>query len=269
NVTVDGTTKPETSEYFVVEAKKGQRLSVEVEGVRANSVRGVLGIDPYVGIMNMKRFLLASADDTPLLKQDCFVSCVIPEDGKYIVEVRDSAYQGNARFRAHIGTFPRPTVAYPAGGQAGTEVEFTMIGDPKGDYRFKTKLPAQPKDRFGYQLPGHRDPRGVFVEILKTPDSGQFSYFTINPGFARGGHYHNTMNEKILVVKGTAVIRLRHLLTGELVEIPTSGDRPEVVDTIPGWAHEVNNIGSDELVVMLWANEIYDPAHPDTIPSKV
>lgn len=134
---------------------------------------------------------------------------------------------------------------------------------------YSTYVSYQQKDRFGYLLPGHRDPRGVFVEILKTPDSGQFSYFTINPGYARGGHYHHTMTEKILVVKGTAVIRLRHLLTGELVEIPTSGDRPEVVDTIPGWAHEINNIGTDELVVMLWANEIYDPAHPDTIPSKV
>jgi UDP-2-acetamido-2,6-beta-L-arabino-hexul-4-ose reductase len=134
---------------------------------------------------------------------------------------------------------------------------------------YSTYVSYQAKDRFGYRLPGHRDPRGVFVEILKSPDSGQFSYFTINPGFARGGHYHHTMTEKILVVKGTAVVRLRHLLTGELVEIPTSGDRPEVVDTIPGWAHEINNIGTDELVVMLWANEIYDPAHPDTIPSKV
>jgi hypothetical protein len=172
NVTVDGTTKPESSEYFVVEAKKGQRLSVEVEGVRANSVRGVLGIDPYVGIMNMKRFLLASADDTPLLKQDCFVSCVIPEDGKYIVEVRDSAYQGNARFRAHIGTYPRPTVAYPAGGQAGTEVEFTMIGDPKGDYRFKTKLPAEPKDRFELFAPseGFTPPSANVVRVSGYPN---------------------------------------------------------------------------------------------------
>lgn len=134
---------------------------------------------------------------------------------------------------------------------------------------YSTYVSYQPKDRFGYPLPGHRDPRGVFVEILKTPDSGQFSYFTINPGFARGGHYHHTMSEKILVVKGTAVIRFRHMLTGELVEIPASSDRPFVVDTIPGWAHEINNVGTDELIVMLWANEIYDPAHPDTIPSKV
>lgn len=134
---------------------------------------------------------------------------------------------------------------------------------------YSTYISYQPNERFSYALPGHRDPRGVFVEILKTPDSGQFSYFTINPGFARGGHYHHTMSEKILVVKGKAVIRFRHLLTGELVEIPTSGDRPEVIDTIPGWAHEVNNVGDDELLVMLWANEIYDPANPDTIPSKV
>ncbi len=172
NVTVDGQTRPETSEYFAVQAKKGQRLSVEVEGVRANSVRGVLGIDPYVGIMNMNRFLLASADDTALLKQDCFVSCLVPEDGKYIVEVRDSAYQGNARFRAHIGTFPRPTAAYPAGGQAGTEVEFTMLGDPKGEYRFKTKLPDSATERFGLFAPqeGFTPPSANIVRVSAFPN---------------------------------------------------------------------------------------------------
>jgi len=172
NVTVDGATKPESAEFFVVDAKKGQRLSVEVEGLRANSVRGVLGIDPYVGIMNMKRFVIASADDTALLKQDCFVSAIVPEDGKYVVEVRDSAYQGNARFRAHIGTFPRPTAAYPSGGQAGTEVEFTMIGDPKGNYTFKTKLPADPSDKFELFAPndGLMPPSGNIVRISPFPN---------------------------------------------------------------------------------------------------
>jgi hypothetical protein len=172
NVTIDGVTKPESADFFAVEAKKGQRLSVEVEGLRANSVRGVLGIDPFVGIMNMKRFLLASADDTALLKQDCFVSVVIPEDGKYIVEVRDSAYQGNARYRAHIGTFPRPTVAYPAGGQAGSEVEFTLLGDPKGAYKFKSTLPATAAER--YELfaaqDGQLPPSGNVIRVSAFPN---------------------------------------------------------------------------------------------------
>lgn len=142
NVTIDGTVRAETADFFRFQAKKGQRVSVEVEGLRANSTRGYLGMDPYVAILNKDRFALASADDTPLLRQDCWVSVVIPEDGAYLVEVRDSAYEGRGRYRAHIGTFPRPTAAYPAGGQPGEELEVRMIGDAKGEYSVKVKLPA-------------------------------------------------------------------------------------------------------------------------------
>lgn len=142
NSTLDGGVKPETADYFRFQAKKGQRISVEVEGIRANSTRGPLGMDPYVAILNKGRFVLASADDTPLLRQDCFVSVVIPEDGAYTVEVRDSAYEGNGRYRAHIGTFPRPTAAYPPGGQPGQELDLRLIGDAKGDYTARIKIPA-------------------------------------------------------------------------------------------------------------------------------
>lgn len=142
NSTVDAGIKPETADYFRFQAKKGQRISVEVEGIRANSTRGYLGMDPYVAILNKGRFALASADDTPLLRQDCFVSVVIPEDGAYTVEIRDSAYEGNGRYRAHIGSFPRPTAAYPPGGQPGQDLELRLIGDAKGDYPARVKVPA-------------------------------------------------------------------------------------------------------------------------------
>lgn len=124
-------------------------------------------------------------------------------------------------------------------------------------------------DKFLYTLPQHTDSRGVFVEMLKTPDSGQFSYFTAHPGVTRGGHYHHTKTEKFLVIKGQALFRFRHLLNDELVELRTSGSIPQVVDTIPGWAHDVTNVGNEELVVMLWANENFDRQKPDTIVSKV
>ncbi len=115
NVTVDGTTKTETADFFKIRAKKGQRISVEVEGLRANSFRNRVAMDPYCAILNPERFELVSSDDTPLLRQDCYVSMIAPADGEYIVEVRDAAYQSNnARYRAHIGTFPRPSGIYPA-----------------------------------------------------------------------------------------------------------------------------------------------------------
>lgn len=119
-------------------------------------------------------------------------------------------------------------------------------------------------EEFSYQLVKHEDPRGVFVEILKTKDSGQFSYFTADPGITRGGHYHHTKTEKFLVLKGNALFKFRQILTDEIYEIKTLGDVPQVVETVPGWAHDITNIGKDEMVVILWANEIFDRENPDT-----
>jgi UDP-2-acetamido-2,6-beta-L-arabino-hexul-4-ose reductase len=134
---------------------------------------------------------------------------------------------------------------------------------------YATYVSYFPNEKFSYAVQQHADPRGVFVEMLKTPDSGQFSYFTAHPGITRGGHYHHTKTEKFLVIKGEALFRFRHLLTDELVELRTSGSTPQVVDTIPGWTHEITNVGDDEMVVMLWANENFDRQNPDTIASKV
>lgn len=134
---------------------------------------------------------------------------------------------------------------------------------------YATYMSYLPSERFSYEVPQYGDARGVFVEMLKTPDCGQFSYFTAHPGITRGGHYHHTKTEKFLVMKGQALFRFRHLLTNELVEFRTSGEKPQVVDTIPGWTHDITNVGEDEIVVMLWANENFDRQKPDTVASKV
>jgi UDP-2-acetamido-2,6-beta-L-arabino-hexul-4-ose reductase len=122
---------------------------------------------------------------------------------------------------------------------------------------------------FSYELPKNSDSRGVFVEMLKTKDSGQLSYFTAGPGITRGGHYHHSKTEKFLVIKGRARFRFRNILTDETYTLDTCGEDPVVVETIPGWAHDITNIGDDDLVVMLWANEIFDRVRPDTIASKL
>jgi hypothetical protein len=147
NVTVNGVIDNEDVDYFIFEAKKGQRVTAEIEGLRlANSL-----LDPYVAIMDMKRFELASSDDTPLLGQDAVASVVIPEHGKYVVQVRDSAYGGNGGcfYRLHVGTFPRPLALLPAGGKLGEEVEVRFIGDPAGEIKRKVKLPAAYQEKFG------------------------------------------------------------------------------------------------------------------------
>ena len=122
---------------------------------------------------------------------------------------------------------------------------------------------------FTYPLVKHEDPRGMFVEMLKTKDSGQFSFFTAHKGVTRGSHYHHSKTEKFLVLKGEARFGFRHILTNETFEILTTGSKPTVVETIPGWAHDITNVGEEEMVVMLWANEIFDSERPDTIGHKV
>jgi UDP-2-acetamido-2,6-beta-L-arabino-hexul-4-ose reductase len=134
---------------------------------------------------------------------------------------------------------------------------------------YSTYLSYLPPERFGYELRPHADPRGVFMEVLKTPDCGQFSYFTAHPGVTRGGHYHHAKTEKFLVLRGSARFGFRHIETGETHEVLTRGGEGMVVETVPGWTHDITNIGDDELVVMLWANELFDPDHPDTVAMKV
>jgi UDP-2-acetamido-2,6-beta-L-arabino-hexul-4-ose reductase len=129
---------------------------------------------------------------------------------------------------------------------------------------YATYVSYLPVELFAYSVPQHADPRGVFVEMLKTPDAGQFSYFTAHPGITRGGHYHHSKTEKFLVIKGQARFKFRHMQTGQAHELVTSGDKPEIVETVPGWTHDITNIGAEEMVVMLWANEVFDRARPDT-----
>jgi hypothetical protein len=147
NVTVAGVVEGEDVDYFAIEAKKGQRVTAEIEAMRL----GTAMFDPYIAILDSKRFELAACDDLPLLGQDAAVSVIIPADGTYVVQVRESAYGGSGacQYRLHVGTFPRPTAVLPAGGKLGEEVEFRFLGDPAGEIRQKIKLPTKVEAKFG------------------------------------------------------------------------------------------------------------------------
>lgn len=138
--TVHGIVTGEDVDLYLVDAKKGQRLSVEIEGLRLGSYR----FDPHVSILDMRRFELASADDSPATLQDGILSILAPEDGTYVVQVRESSYggDGNCRYRLHVGTFPRPSAVYPAGGKAGEKMKVTFIGDASGPLEQEIDVPA-------------------------------------------------------------------------------------------------------------------------------
>lgn len=130
---------------------------------------------------------------------------------------------------------------------------------------YATYLSYLPTSDFSYTVPVYEDERGGFAELLKTPTHGQFSFFTAKPGIVRGGHYHHTKNEKFIVVSGSALFKFEHILTGEIVEFEVYAQNTKIVDTIPGWAHNIKNTGTDTLIVMLWANEIFERDNPDTV----
>ena len=134
---------------------------------------------------------------------------------------------------------------------------------------YSTYISYIPSDKASYEVPLYSDERGLFVEMLKTKDSGQFSYFTIVPGITRGGHYHHSKTEKFLTVTGKAKFTFRNLISDEKFSIITTGEVPKVVDTMPGWIHNVTNLGDENLICLVWANEIFDRNKPDTIASRI
>ncbi|NSM23816.1 capsular polysaccharide biosynthesis protein CapF [Shewanella sp. ZOR0012] len=129
---------------------------------------------------------------------------------------------------------------------------------------YSTYLSYMSPEQFSYAIPSYGDERGVFSEMLKTKVAGQFSFFTAHPGITRGGHYHHSKNEKFLVLKGKALFKFEHICSGERYELQTDSSSPRIVETVPGWSHDITNIGDEEMIVMLWANEIFDREAPDT-----
>lgn len=150
-----------------------------------------------------------------------------------------------------------------------TSLELSYVGEGLGRALYSTYISYLPKDKFAYDIPMNIDHRGVFVEFFKNKEVGQFSFLTVKPGLTRGSHYHHTKTEKFVVIKGVASFGFRHMISNDTYYLEVRGEKSMIVETIPGWAHEIKNVGSQELIVMVWANEIYNRELADTIPSTV
>jgi hypothetical protein len=145
-VTVNGTAGGEDTDFFRVTAKRGQRLSAEVEAIRL----GRTMLDAFLAIRDGDGNVLASADDTTLLMQDSFLSLIVPNDGDYYIEMRDGTFSGTeTAYRLHVGSFPRPTMVYPLGGKAGERASFKFLGVAGGDFSQEVQLPKEPDSKFG------------------------------------------------------------------------------------------------------------------------
>lgn len=134
---------------------------------------------------------------------------------------------------------------------------------------YSTYLSYLPADGFSYPLKMNVDNRGSFTEIIRTLDRGQFSVNISKPGITKGNHWHNTKNEKFIVVNGNGVIKFRRIGTEKVLEYHVSGDKIEVVDIPPGYTHNIINEGTDDLITFMWCNECFDPNNPDTYFEEV
>lgn len=143
------------------------------------------------------------------------------------------------------------------------------VGNPLEKRLYSTYLSYMEPEDFCYSLKMNTDCRGSFTELLRSPGFGQFSINVAKPGVEKGNHWHHTKIEKFLVVKGTASIKLRHMITGKVTEFIVSDDRFEVIDIPAGYTHNICNIGSEDLVTVMWANELFDKDKPDTYYEEV
>lgn len=143
-----------------------------------------------------------------------------------------------------------------------TEDEFTKK-------LYATYLSFLPEDEFSYPLKMNCDNRGSFTEIIRTADRGQYSINVSKPGVVKGNHWHNTKNEKFIVVSGKGVIRFRKIGEKKVYEYFVSADKTEVVDIPPGYTHNIENLGNTDMVTLMWANECFNPDFPDTYYEEV
>ena len=144
---------------------------------------------------------------------------------------------------------------------------------PAGSFEkklYSTYLSYLPPEKISFPLKMNVDARGSFTELLKTESCGQFSVNITKPGVTKGQHWHNSKWEFFIVVAGRGLIRERRLDSDEVLEFAVSGEKIEAVHMLPGYTHSITNLSNtDDLVTVMWANECFDPQHPDTFFEEV
>lgn len=212
NQVIQGVCDNEDVDYYQVECKKDQRLNVEVAAMRLGSFL----FDPYIAVLDANRFEIAVSDDSAYGAQDGICSVKIPEDGKYTIAIRESSFggNGNCRYQLYVGTFPRPTAIFPAGGKLGETLKVQFLGDALGTFENEVVLPAEskrnfqifPEDEGGIAPTGHSFRLGdyenayeaepnqgfdqattvafpaAFNGIIQQPDDADFYKFTAKKG---------------------------------------------------------------------------------------
>lgn len=189
------------------------------------------------------------------------ISCMEEADGK-----GEEFLDISETYETTVGEVADRILAFKRGRDS---LEIPYIEDSLGKKLYSTYLSYLEPEDFSYKLRMNHDGRGSFTEFLHLNNLGQLSVNVAKPGIVKGNHWHHTKVEKFLVVSGTALIRFRHMITGKVAEYQVSGEQLEVVDIPVGYTHSIANIGQQDLVTIMWANEVFDPKRPDTYYEEV
>lgn len=251
-------------------AEWGARSGAPVVDVVMPNIFGEHGVPHYNSVVATFSHLLA-AGGTPSVVDDKELPLVhvgrvadllldqalTPEPGQLVVPGRPTMVSEVA---ARLTTMAEE---YRAG-------RLPDLSDPFTRELFNTYRSATFPAHFPIHPTPADDPRGRLVEAVKgLGGQTQVFYSTTNPGYTRGNHFHRGKVERFLVLAGTGEIRMRRVLTDEIVTFPVSGDTPAIVDMPTLWTHSITNTGTDPLVTLFYADEVFDPAHPDTYPEDV
>lgn len=218
---------------------------------------------------NISRGLPVQADnpDTPLPLVyiddvlHAFTSVLLGE-----TEKRTGFYEVNPVHHTTVGALKDIIQGF----RDGRERHFLAdMGEPLTSKLYSTYLSHLPEDAFGCALEEHRDQRGVFAECLKSAAVGQVSVNITAPGMTKGGHWHHTKTEKIVVASGSGLLRFQKLGDARVLLYPVSSEKLEIVDVPPGYVHDITNIGSIDMVMLIWASQIFNPELPDTYPAAI
>lgn len=217
---------------------------------------------------NISRGLPIKINDPHAIIRPVYIDDVVSEFIRAINHLSDGLSMGivSPEYEITIGALANQILDFK---KSRDTLLFDKVGIGLTKALYSTYMSYLTCENFFYTLPIHHDVRGLFVEFFKNKNAGQFSYFTVFPGVTRSEHYHHTKTEKFLVVSGKACFGFRNIITNERVDIFTSSDIPQVVESIPGWAHKITNVGENNMIAILWANEIYNPYNPDTTTSEV
>lgn len=206
----------------------------------------------------------APAYELPLVYIDDVVACILDAMQNHHAE-RDT--EGYCRIhpvhRVTLGHLAELIEGFSEARKGSLEVPYLAPGSFEKKL-YSTYLSYLPTDQFAYDLNMHCDDRGSFTEALRSPERGQVSVNISKPGIVKGNHWHHTKNEKFLVVQGEGVIRFRRIDCKEIIEYHVSGKKLQVVDIPCGYTHNIENVGIEDMVTVMWANECFNPDHPDT-----